>query len=216
MIRQTVVRPIIAMHQCLTYARHRRDSDGAERMEEHVSVMEATTQTDARSPLVPMDRGSRSITATPGREPVVFTADSASEPDHLTQRPNAAFLAELAAHRSAETPFCIGLFGPAGSGKSSFLNALLGSVGDMTAAAAESGNAGPFLPHIATVRIEADPGETPATSILHQVMRGLGEFPSSAGRRCKSRRKRPACRRPCGRRAPERGASASRRGTPRA
>lgn len=103
----------------------------------------------------------------------VFTTDSPTGPDHLNSDAGAAFLAEVVAHRSAEAPFCIGIFGPAGAGKSMFLDGLLRAVERLSSAAHEAGLATPFLANIAAARVEAEAGAPPAASLARQVAAAL-------------------------------------------
>jgi hypothetical protein len=65
-----------------------------------------------------------------------------------------ALLAELASHGRTQTPFTIGLLGPAGCGKSVALNRLVAAIERLGAAARAAGS-GPFLADIATVRLDA-------------------------------------------------------------
>lgn len=103
----------------------------------------------------------------------VFTADRASGPDHLGRGTEAAFLAEVVAHRGAETPFCIGILGPAGAGKSSFLARLVGAVARLSTAAEAAGLATPFQGNILVVRVEAEPGIPPEPALMRQVSAAL-------------------------------------------
>ena len=113
--------------------------------------------------------------------PAVFTPDTPAGPDRLGRGKAAAFLAEVVAHRAAGTPFCIGIFGPAGSGKSGFLAGILSAVERLASGASEAGLATPFLGNIVVARIEAQSGLAPATSILRQVAAALrGPYPGLA------------------------------------
>ena len=140
-----------------------------ERMENEVSLTDGGIETGANPPTTHRQLAVDAYTPPPQ---AVFSTDHAAVPGRLTQAEDAAFLAELAAHTAIETPLCIGVFGPAGSGKTSFLSSLVSSVDALTGASA-NGSAGPFLANIVSVRIEAQPGGVPAASIVHQTFTAL-------------------------------------------
>ena len=105
--------------------------------------------------------------------PSVFSSDSAGVPDSLARGGEAAFLAELICHREAGTPMSIGLFGPAGSGKSTFLALLLRSVTRLARAADEAGIATPFHANVATALVDIRPGAAPGATLVQQCLTGL-------------------------------------------
>ena len=89
--------------------------------------------------------------------PFVYSADV---PTASAGHEDAALsaLAQLVAHKHAETPISIGLFGGPGAGKSSALERLVSSVVEIAAAADQAGEAAPFCPHVIAVRIDAADG----------------------------------------------------------
>ena len=99
----------------------------------------------------------------------IFSADHPTGPDYLGRSADAAFLAEVVGHRAVETPLCIGIFGPAGAGKSTFMASLLQAVGRLQHAAEEAGLATPFLSNIAIAHVDAAPGMSPARAMKRQV-----------------------------------------------
>ncbi|MDX7952403.1 P-loop NTPase fold protein, partial [Lichenihabitans sp. Uapishka_5] len=111
--------------------------------------------------------------------PALFTADAADGVP--SSAPLAAFLADLALHRAAATPLCVGLFGPPGSGKSSLLGATLDAVSALGDAAGAAGIATPFVAGAGTLLIRAEPGRDPYRSLLQQAHDGLVEaYPAVA------------------------------------
>lgn len=80
----------------------------------------------------------------------IFAADLPRGTDSLGQMAALRPLAELAAHRDAETPLTIGLLGRSGAGKSFALAALLGDVEALSAAPGET-----MVRRIHIVRIDA-------------------------------------------------------------
>ncbi len=84
----------------------------------------------------------------------IFAADRFDGPDALGIETPLAILAELIAHKHAELPFCIGILGGAGSGKSFALGRLGGAVEALTAWAATQKDA-PFLARVTIVRADA-------------------------------------------------------------
>lgn len=101
--------------------------------------------------------GAKSLFAADVAEGVALSCDAGAAPLDL--------LAELALHRSAETPLCVGILGPAGSGKSVVLNTLLDRI-ERLAAAAKRAPGSPFVGEALTLRLEAaDLEGHPATAI---------------------------------------------------
>lgn len=118
-----------------------------------------------------------------GRRPAPDAADTPASPAgdagaadaRLDRGPAAALLAELALHRGMEPPFSLGLFGPAGSGKSHFLGDLLGAVRRLAAAAGREAGTSPFASRVVLARIAAAPGREPAGRIVSGVLDALAE-----------------------------------------
>ena len=104
----------------------------------------------------------------------IFAADASDDPAALSSSALGLdtpleLLAELASHARTQTPLAIGLFGPAGCGKSVALNKLVAAIERLSAAAAAAGP-GPFLAHIAVVRIDAANLEgQPATALAEAL-----------------------------------------------
>ncbi len=104
----------------------------------------------------------------------LFAADRVSESDALGRAPAAALLAELILHGRAETPFCIGVFGAAGSGKSMFLDQVVAASVRLAAAATEAGVATPFVADCTVVRVDAarpgDPEALLASAVYERLV----------------------------------------------
>jgi len=107
--------------------------------------------------------------------PHVFIADGPGGQDALGIETLVSVLTELAAHKNVELPFCIGLLGAPGSGKS-FALARLGSAIDALSAQAASQHDSPYLSGVQIVRADAAhlDGE-PATAIAGALYDGLGQ-----------------------------------------
>lgn len=111
--------------------------------------------------------------------PAVFAADT-PQPAGLGAR--AAFLADLVLHGQAATPFAVGLFGRAGAGKSSLLDATFAAINRLAEAAEAAGIATPFLARTARVRIAVEPGRDPYATLLAGLHAGLAaDYPALAG-----------------------------------
>ncbi len=104
----------------------------------------------------------------------IFAAD-ARDRDAPEREAAAGLLAEVILHRRAETPLALGLFGPAGSGKSLVLRTVLERVAGLAAAAESAGPASPFAGRVVTARIEAVPGREPAALLVGGVLDALAE-----------------------------------------
>lgn len=88
----------------------------------------------------------------------VVRADEKWTNDPLGIRPDVASFASLLASRTLEPPLAIGLFGPWGSGKTTFLKRLRRAIDDRTAQAQEARGAGqptPFVSNVAHVEFNA-------------------------------------------------------------
>lgn len=94
----------------------------------------------------------------------VFSADrpAAAPPDAA-----AALFAELLAHSGAGAPFALAVSGPAGAGKSSFVESMLARA-EALAAAAAARPGGPFLSRLLAVRLDAAAGGGDPASALAQ------------------------------------------------
>lgn len=122
----------------------------------------------------------RAAEATPTSRPFLVSPDVPTGQDDLDRIEAAEFMAEVVAHRQVATPFCIGLFGSSGSGKSFFLDQMLAAVATASEGVARLA-AGPFLPRILTVRVDAasmaEPGEALASAVLDAL---ADRYPSLA------------------------------------
>lgn len=92
--------------------------------------------------------------------PLFATDTGASEAP--SRDPAVDLLAELILHRAAETPFCIGLFGAPGAGKTTMLETVTAATRQLAAAAAEAGLATPFVADLLVVRVDAAGDGDPA------------------------------------------------------
>lgn len=97
--------------------------------------------------------------------------DAGAVPD----RSAAAVLAEAALLRRAETPLALGVFGPAGSGKSRFIAGLLDIGRRLADGAGRDAAASPFLSDVVTARVSPVPGREPAASLVGSLLDALGE-----------------------------------------
>jgi hypothetical protein len=100
----------------------------------------------------------------------VFLADASQGADLLDVDGALAPLARLCLTARVETPFLIGLVGPAGGGKSFALNRLR----QMTQAAANSGQAG-FLQRVVAVAVAAAAESDPAVAFASAAFAGLSQ-----------------------------------------
>lgn len=128
-----------------------------------------------------------------GRTEPVFgssaaTADERSVP-HSADRPLGADalgldnavngFAELIAHKRAQGPLTIGIFGGSGSGKSFALNRLLAMVEQLRDGAAAVGAASPFLSRITVARLDAARADgNPVNVVAASVYDALRKSPS--------------------------------------
>ncbi len=101
----------------------------------------------------------------------VLSPDVPRGADDLGRDAQAGFFAELLAHKRADTPFTLGVFGPAGSGKSFFVESMLAAVERLSAGAERLGAASAFVPSVLTVRVDAgraaaDPAGALASAVL--------------------------------------------------
>lgn len=92
----------------------------------------------------------------------------------------AALFGELVAHAQAQTPFALAVTGPAGAGKSSFLEAVL-TRAEALAAAAKGAARSPFVSRLLAVRVDAagaaaDPAGTIASSVERALRRADAEW----------------------------------------
>ena len=84
----------------------------------------------------------------------IFASDHSCAGDILDHAAQMRPLAELAAHKSAQTPLAIALLGAAGTGKTMALRRLVATVAALAKGAAADGK-GPFLNRIACVTVDA-------------------------------------------------------------
>jgi hypothetical protein len=87
-------------------------------------------------------------------DPKVFLADQLAGPDALGMGTLISVIAELAAHKNAESPFCVAILGAPGSGKSFALARLAASAEALTSQASSAGET-PFLSRVTIVRADA-------------------------------------------------------------
>jgi KAP family P-loop domain len=115
--------------------------------------------------------------AKPAKRGSIFATDLPRGVDALGLGKALRPLAELAAHRDAETPLTIAFLGESGSGKSFALTKLLAEIEALSAAAVSTGS--PFLTRIANLRIDVGgfDGE-PSVALAGALYDKLGvEFP---------------------------------------
>lgn len=105
-------------------------------------------------------------------------------------------LAELILHDNAETPFCIGLFGAPGAGKTRMIEGVVAATEQLAAAAAEAGLATPFVAELLVVRVDCGGEDDPAallggavfdrlavtSPVLAAELRHAGADPAEAAR----------------------------------
>ncbi|MGI3901066.1 MAG: P-loop NTPase fold protein [Janthinobacterium lividum] len=108
----------------------------------------------------------------------VFASDAAGATD-LDRRAATALLAEVGLHRHAETPLAIGIFGPAGSGKSHFLGAILDSAAQLAEAARDGSGQSTFVSRVILARIDAAPGRGAAPLLVEAALDALAENQAS-------------------------------------
>ena len=102
----------------------------------------------------------------------VFTTDAPTDSEASVHHVQGRFFAELLTHRLASTPLTLGLFGPAGSGKSSTLRAVMDSVEALSTAVPGAGETA-FLDGVTAVRTNLQPGTPVALSLMDQVASAL-------------------------------------------
>lgn len=113
----------------------------------------------------------RPVQVGPAEALPVFSSDAAGV-DRLQRSDAASLLAEVAAHPQAETPIVIGVFGPAGSGKTQFLRHITERL------AARSGATGAGLQtrspaEIVTLTVDAAAGHDPIAALTSGVLAAL-------------------------------------------
>ena len=94
--------------------------------------------------------------------------------DGVEPRGTAAVLTEAALHRRAATPLAIGIFGPAGSGKSRFIADMLDTATRLAEGARNRAAAGPFVADVVVARVSPMPGREPAASLVGGLLDALG------------------------------------------
>ena len=104
----------------------------------------------------------------------VFASETGGAAD-LDRGAAAALLAEVGLHRRAETPLGIGIFGPAGSGKSHFLGTILDRAARLAEAARDGGEQSTFVNRVVPARVEAMPGHSAAPLLVDAALEALAE-----------------------------------------
>lgn len=127
-------------------------------------------------------RSEPAITTRTKQEPTAlatFSADTSDGADLIGNQALLAQVAELALHRRTQTPMTIGLFGPAGCGKSHFLRRF---VNHARALAASAGNLGrsPLIADLAIIELSAAALHGhPTTCIAAALYEGLARADSA-------------------------------------
>ena len=119
----------------------------------------------------PLPAKPRSVQVVPAQVLPVFLSDAAGT-DRLHRGDAASLLAEVAAHPQAETPVVIGVFGPAGSGKTQFLRQIterLDALSGVNAVATPS----PSTIEIATLTVDAAAGQDPIAALTSGILAAL-------------------------------------------
>ncbi len=112
---------------------------------------------------------------------LVLASDASKIPQTSAAASSADLLAELAAHKRAESPFTIGIFGAAGAGKTFLLTRTLERLQQLTAAAAKLGPDSPFASRLVVAKLDAAKlAEDPATAVAASVHGALIQ-PGAAG-----------------------------------
>ncbi len=125
----------------------------------------------AEPSLFPASGGTGPIPSPASR--ALFSSDSASGSGEFGRAAEARFLAELLAHKRADTPFCLALFGAAGSGKSFFLNRILDAAAQLSGGATRLGGTSPFLAGLQIARVDASGTTDPAATLAAGVLEAL-------------------------------------------
>ncbi len=102
----------------------------------------------------------------------VFSSD-ASGTDRLHRGEAASLLAEVAAHPQAETPVVLGVFGPAGSGKTQFVRQITERLAPLSGPD-DAGTRSPAATEIVTVTVDAVAGRDPSAALTSGVLAALG------------------------------------------
>ena len=114
----------------------------------------------------------RPVQVVPAEAPPVFSSDAAGV-DRLQRGDAASLLAEVAAHPQAETPIVVGVFGPAGSGKTQFLRQITARLAPLSGAP-DVGTPSPTAVEIVTVTVDAGAGREPIAALTSGVLAALG------------------------------------------
>ncbi len=108
----------------------------------------------------------------PAERPLV-SPDRPVGPDELGRAEDARFLAEVALHRRLDTPFCIALFGRAGSGKTFLLNQIVQALDRLGEAARAAGGESVLMGDAVAVHVDAaqpgQPGSLLAAAVLDRL-----------------------------------------------
>lgn len=150
--------------------------DAAGSLEEATPLNSIDSTLRAITSRIPAEAGRPDASRT-GTAPLLAADGAATPGDPLGRGPGAALLAELVLHERVETPFCIGLLGPSGVGKSVFLDQVLAAADRVASAAAGAGLATPFVTDIAVVRVDAAAaaGQEPETLLWSAMAERLAE-----------------------------------------
>ncbi len=114
----------------------------------------------------------RSTQAGPAEALPVFSSD-ATGMDRLQRSAAASLLSEVAAHRQTETPVVIGVFGPAGSGKTQFIRQITDTLAALSGVAG-AGTRSRFVADIVTLTVDAADGRDAASALAAEVLAALG------------------------------------------
>ncbi len=116
----------------------------------------------------------------PGQVPPLFSPDTAGE-DRSGRGVTARFLAGLASHPQAGTPFLVALFGSAGSGKSALLRQVLDALRALGGSPGSTPSGGSDRPSIVGVRIDASTGADAQSTVVSRIFTALSlAYPSLA------------------------------------
>ena len=102
----------------------------------------------------------------------VISSDAAGV-DRLQRGGAASLLAEVAAHQQAETPLVLGVFGPAGSGKTQFLRQITECLAALSGAA-DAGTQSSSAFEIVSLTVDAAAGRDPTSALTSGVLAALG------------------------------------------
>lgn len=126
----------------------------------------------------------------------LFAADAGAAAALPGRDAGASLLAELILHQDVETPFCIGLFGAPGAGKTRLLDGVTAAAERLAAAATEAGLATPFVADLLVVRVdggrEGDAAALLGGAVFDRLAATAPGSPPTCVTRAPTRRRRPA------------------------